>query len=381
MWRIGAVAEVTSCRMPRSPSSRRAACAVLAAGALALSACGGDGDDGKRFGEDAGKGGGSEDPGKSGSAGSPRPFVKNFEHVTGVRLKPVTGDLFGTRLEVPAKPNRFERFGAYSLVWTRDDKKKELFLGRGGADSEGIHWRKVGTSWSASKPFGDRLVLRWVGRTEKETTPQWDRLERAVEAASKGTLGPLEPAERPCDDQGLDPLRGRTGACSVRGIPVTFVEAGDTLSVPALEAKVLAFGHADVLRNPGVAPLRAKGRFLIVAYTLKNRSSAPINFIHPDLRIGGRTVREFPDAVAMMPPSRPLPLAPGNSVRLRAAFDLDPGDDARGAALVLPAEREGKKDPSAVLSQGWIRLGKASPRLRIPEAGRSGGQAAGTTAG
>ena len=303
--------------------------------------------------------------------------MKQFQRVTGVRLKPVAGDLFGTRLEVPAKPSRFERFGAYSLLWTRDDRKRELFLGRGEPDEDGIYWKRVGSSYSASKPFGERLVLRWVGRPARETTDQWDRLERAVKAALEGSLGPLDPSERPCRERGLDPLRGRTGACALNGLPVTFVEADDDLSTSAFEARVLGFGYADELRNPGVAPLRPKGRFLIVAYRVKNESDAPVGFIQPSLRIGSRTVPESPDAAAMLPRSRALPLPPGETVELRAGFDVDEDTDPREAAFVLPAERDGKREPSTLLSQGWIRMAKASPRLpRAPGAGRRPGKAA-----
>lgn len=342
---------------------------LIALSVLTSAGCGGDGgDERERF--------------AAGSADSPRPFVRHFERVTGVRLKPVSGDLFGIRLEVPAKPNRFVRFGAYSLVWTRDERRRKEFLGRSEPDDDGIYWRHVGTSYSATKPFGERLVLRWVGRSAKKTTPQWDRLERAVQAAFEGSLAPLPSEERPCRDRRLDPLRGRTGECSLRGMPVTFVEADESLSVPALEAKVLGFGYADELRNPGVAPLRPKGRFLIVAYSLTNKSEAPISFIHPELQLGARRVPESPDAAALLPRSRALPLPPGETVVARAGFDVDETVDPRGAAFVLPAEREGTSDPSPLLAEGWIRLAKASPRLpRPPGTGRPRRPAPGTTHG
>ena len=341
--------------MSRKGARSRAPWALITLAAVAVAACG-DGDEDKRF---AG--------GSTGSADSPRPFVKRFERLTGVRLKIATGDLLGTRLEVPAKPNRFVRFGAYQLVWTKDESKRKLLLGKGESEDDGIYWTRAGTSYSASKPFGDKLVLRWVGRRAKETTPQWERLERAVEAAFEGTLEPLPSEERPCDAKGLDPLQGGTGACSLRGLPVTFVDADDELSEPALEARVLGFGHADRITNPGVAPLRPRGRFLIVAYRVTNESEAPINFLQAKLRIGRMTVAESPDAAAMLPRSRPLPLAPGAAVEARAAFDVDESVDPREAAFVLPTEREGRDDPSPLIAEGWIRLAKASPRLpRVP---------------
>ncbi len=343
-----------------------APCLLAVLATLVLAGCG-DADADKRLGGGGGEEGGTEDGGTdAGSADSPQPFIQHFARVTGVRLRPVKGDLLGTRLEVPAKPNRFIRFGAYQLLWTKDDDKREQFLGKDDPDDDGIYWRRVGTSYSASKPYGDRLVLRWVGRQEKETNGQWDRLQRAVQAAVKGTLGPLESEERPCGDKGLDPLRGRTGACSVRGIPITFVEADDELDVPALEARVLGFGYANEIRNPGFAPLRPKGRFLIVAYRVTNKSESPISFVHPELRLGGRRVPASPDAAAMLPRSRGLPLPPGETLETRAAFDVDEAVEPRSGAFVLPAEREGKTDPTPLLAEGWIRLAKASPRLPKP---------------
>jgi hypothetical protein len=336
----------------------RAPWVLITLAAVALAGCGGDDEADKRFAA-----------GSAGSADSPRPFVKRFERLTGVRLKLVTGDLLGIRLDVPAKPNRFVRFGAYQLVWTKDERQRKLFLGNGEPDDDGIYWRRVGASYSASKPFGDRLMLRWVGRRKKETTPQWERLERAVQAAFEGSLGPLPSEERPCRDEGLDPLRGRTGSCSVKGLPVTFVEADDELSGGALEARVLGFGYAEKITNPGVAPLRPRGRFLLVAYRVTNRSEAPINFLHPQLRMGGRSVAESPDAAAMLPRSRALPLPPDATLEARAAFDVDESADPRQAAFVLPIEREGRNDPSPLLAEGWIRLAEASPRLpRAPGA-------------
>lgn len=358
---------------------RRAQSLSVAFAAIALAGCGGGGDESERFATGSGDGG---ERLPAGSADSPRPFVKRFERLTGVRLKPVSGDLLGTRLEVPPKPNRFIRFGAYQLVWTRDEGKREILLGQGEPDDDGIHWRRVGTSYSATKPFGDKLVLRWVGRRAKKTTPQWDRVERAVRAAFEGSLEPLPSEERPCRDERLDPLQGRTGACSLDGIPVTFVEADETLSAPALEARVLGFGYAEELRNPGVAPLRARGRFFIVAYRVTNRSANPISFLHPDLRISGRVMPASPDAAAMLPSSRAFPLPPGAMMEARAAFDLDESIDPDGAALVLPADRDGSTDPTPLLAQGWIRLAKASPRLPRAPGGRDRRSAAAeTTAG
>lgn len=323
--------------------------AALAVAALAFAGCGG-GDD--------------KAAGLSGAqSNSPVRFAKNFKSLTGVPLKPVPGDLFGTRLQVSGGPNRFARFGVYSLIWTTDDKRRERLLGKGPADGNGIHWQDTGGSYTASKPFGPRLVLRWVGRSSKRVTPQFERLSRALEAAVAGKSSSLPPEERPCRAAGLDPLHGKTGKCAVDGLPVTFVDAGDTLSTPAVEARVLGMETMGELRFAGLAPIRPKGSFAIVAYELKNKTAYPLHFLHPQLKLGRRLLAENADTAFLLPRSRGLPLPAGETIQARAAFDVPKSEDARNGALVLPAEREGRSDPSADLAQGWIRLEKAESRL------------------
>jgi len=226
--------------------------------ALVLAACGGGGDE---------KAAGLSDA----PSDSPAGFAKNFEKLTGVALKPTPGDLFGTRLPVANQVNRFARYGVYSLVWTANDTKKERLLGKEPADGDGIHWKASGASFTASKAFGPRLVLRWVGRNSKHVTPQFERLSRVLDAAVQGSSSSLPAGERPCRAAGLDPLHGSTGQCAVDGIPVTFVNAGGTLSTPVIEANVLGMETAGVLRFSGLRPITPKGQFVIVAYRQKLR--------------------------------------------------------------------------------------------------------------
>lgn len=290
-------------------------------------------------------------------------FVKEFRRLTGVALKPVPGDLFGTRLEVPPEPNRFVRFGVYSFMWTRDDDKKKLYLEDTEADDDGIHWIRTGNSFSANKPFGDRLVLRWVGRREKRTTAQWERLERAVEAAFEGDPSRLPEEEQPCSHRDLDPLEGEAGECALNGLPITFVDAGDTLETSLFEVDVLGVDEARELRFPGLAPLVAKGRFLLVAFRVKNVSSDLIRYVHPELRLDGRTIPELPEAAGLLPRSGKAPLAPGATLAGQSAFDVPSGADPSRGAFVLPAEREGKAEPHKQLAQGWVRLAGAKRGL------------------
>lgn len=337
--------------MCRERARLSTACLAAVAIAAALAACGG----------------GSKDEKAAGLSGrpsdSPARFAKNFKGLTGVSLTPMAGDLFGTRLQVAGDPDRFARYGVYSLVWTKDDARRERLLGKAPADDDGIRWKATGTSFTATKPFGDRLVLRWVGRHSKQVTPQFERLSRVLEAAVEGKSSSLPDGERPCRASGLDPLKGSTGGCSVEGIPVTFVNADDKLSTPVVEARVHGMEEIAELRFAGLAPVRPAGRFVIVAYQVRNASPYPMRFVHPQLRLGRRILAEDPDTAFLLPRSRSLPLPAGATVEIRSAFDVPESEDPREGAFVLPAEREGRRDASVDLAQGWIRLEMAGSRL------------------
>lgn len=341
------------------PITARGALLTAITCSLALVACGG---------------GDEKAAGLSGSRPeSPKKFSQNFERLTGVSVRPMPGELFGTRLQVAGEPDRYVRYGVYSFVWTTDEKKKERLIGKGETDDDGIHWQRTGSSYTAVKPFGPNLVLRWVGRRSRKVTPQFERLERVVKAAVEGDSSSLPEGERPCRAVGLDPLEGKTGECSLAGIPTKFVNAGDTLSTPALDAQVLGMESVDELRFKGLVPIRASGRFVIIQYKARNKSPHPIRFLHPQLRIGSDLVPQDEDTAFLLPRSRDLPLPPGEEVEVRAAFDLGDSQDVREGAFVLPAEREGRTEPSVDLAQGWIRMRDAEDKL--PKAPKGGDQA------
>ena len=331
----------------------RMLCIAAAAAALALAGCGGGGDE-----KAAGLTGARSESHTS--------FSKNFKGLTGVSVQPMPGELFGTRLQVVGKPDHYARFGVYSFIWTKDDGDRERVLGKGEPDDDGIHWKRTGTSYTASKPYGPRLVMRWVGRMEKQVNAQFERLSRAVDAAVEGDSSALPEEERPCRAVGLNPFRGRTGKCSVAGIPVTFTDAGKTLSTPAVEVSVLGMDTTEEFRFKGLAPIRAAGTFAVVAYRLENKSPHPMRFLHPQLRLSRTMLPENPDTAFLLPRSRGLPLPPGETVEAQAAFDVPGSEDARGGAFVIAAERDGKDEPSLDLAQGWIRLADAPSKLPKP---------------
>jgi hypothetical protein len=335
----------------------RAGCLL---GLILLAGCGG-GDGGGIF--DSG-GGNEKAAGLTGSKSeSPDKFAKNFEGLTGVTLKQFPGELFGIRLQAAGEPDRFLRYGVYSLVWTTNDEKRDKLLGKEPAESDGIHWKKTGSSYTASKPYGSRLVLRWVGRGQKQVTPQFERLSRVLDAAVAGKSSSLPEEERPCPAVGLDPFKGKTGQCSVKGIPTTFVDAGQTLKTPVVEARVLGMQDTGEFRFKGLAPITANGHFTVVAYEVTNKSSFPLRYLHPQLQFPSKVVPENPDTTFLLPRSRDLPLPPGEKIVVRTAFDVPESDNARDAAFVLPAQRDGTKDPTNELAQGWIRLKEAASRL------------------
>ncbi len=337
---------------------------------ILLAACGGD--DSDIAGGDGDGGGDKKASGLSGERSeSPDKFAENFQRLTGVELRPMPGEQFGTRLQAAGEPDRFLRFGVYTLIWSKDDENREKLLGKGPADDDGIHWKKTGSSYTAIKSYGSRLVLRWVGRTQKSLTVQFERLSRVLEAALEGDSDSLPEGEQPCADRDLNPTKGETGECSVEGIPTTFVNADQTLSTPVADVRVHGMQDTGEFRFKGLAPITAKGRFTVVSYEVTNKSDYPLLYLHPQLQIGDKVVPENPDTAFLLPRSRSLPLPPGQTIKLRTAFDVPESLDARDGAFVLPAEREGKKDPTNELAQGWIRLEKAESKLPAAPKGTS----------
>ena len=311
-------------------------------------------------------------------AASPQQFIDRFEPISGVRLEPAD-DSFGTRLEAPEEPDRFVRYGTYSLTWTKDDRIRDIVLGRGvKPDADGIYWSKVSDSWSAAKPYGPRLVMEWVGERTKTTDPAWDRIERAVRAAYLGRPEILPKAEQPCSVLRLNPLRGPAGECSVAGIPVTYDDAAGPLTTDAVEARVLGVEATEEVGEGTVLPQHAKGRYVVVAYKVRNTGDQPLRFYNASLRLGGETLKRDAGAEVSMPRSRDFPLPPGEDVETSAVFDVDPdlADTARAkGALVLPAATDENGNPEVDLAQGWIRLARAPAKLpKPPEREREPGE-------
>jgi len=299
-------------------------------------------------------------------AATPQQFADRFARLTGVRLQVMAGDTFGTRFDTPREPDRYARYGIYSLTWTRDDHTRSVLLGGSAADPRGIHWERVDDDWSLAESIGPRLVLEAPGDRTRVPPRRFERVERAVRAAYTGRTDVLPPAERPCRDQRLDPLRGRPGSCAVGGMPVTFVDGDATLRTPAVEATVRGVTTAASVGRGSPSPA-ASGRYVVVAYRVRNPGPRPLPYLRVALRLGGRTIEEDPGAGVLLPRSGRFPLAPGASMDLQAAFEVEPALAARArreGALVLPGALDDRlHTPAPDLAQGWIRLARAPAKL------------------
>ncbi|ADB48649.1 hypothetical protein Cwoe_0213 [Conexibacter woesei DSM 14684] len=326
-------------------------------------------------------GGGADEPGggqpRSGAATTaalppattPDRFAANFERVTGVRLvaRPDGG---GVRFDVPHVPDREPRLGIYAIRWSADSTARDGLLGAGPPDAQGRWWKPDGAgAWTIAKPFGSHLVAEGPPSAARTPDARWLRLERAVAAAASGDLRTLPTAEQPCRDRGLNALHGRTGACSVKGMPVTFVDALDELDTPLLQARVHGVETATVLEDPYglLGSRRADGRFVVVAFAVRNAGGGSIPSLHPQLHLGGRTFEQDPRAHALMPRSRSLPLEPGATFETWAAFDVPAALAAQAStgAFVLGTGADEHGLPSIDVEQGWIRL-LAAP-LSLPD--------------
>ena len=350
--------------MTRRLAARRALVFVTLLAALASIACARDRE---------------TDPEPPEPAATPAQFAQRFERLTAVALDPGRDELYGITFEEPELPDRFQRFGTYTLVWAQSADQRELALGGEDAarpDREGIYWERVGDGWSASKPFGDHLVLQWVGPSTKTTTARWDRLERAVRAAYRGDSGVLTEAEQPCGEDDVDPIAAEPGQCSVDGIPVTFDDAEQALSTPALDVRVVGVETPAEIGQDTASPLSPEGRFVVVAYRIKNTGSEPIGFLLPALRLGGRTVEEDNRARSLLPESRAFPLEPGQTTELQTAYRR-----RRGARRARTRAR--CADPAGPARRGRRALRRHRPGLGPPRRGpeRAARDAAGSKRG
>ena len=359
-------------RAPRAPPTRtrptRRLLGALVVGVLAGGVFAGCGSDDRAD--------GSELPGPGATE-----FNERFAKLTGIRLveENRTNAKVWNVLSLPDGTEHFDRFGVFSLYVVKDRTTRDRLLRKSENDraplkpnAEGIAFRLSGAtdSYSAVQRFDENIVLVWQAGDSPKVDDSYRRLATAVEASVTGDESKIPAAQRDCKQAGIDPVSGKEGECRVGDRVVTIVNSSSELRTPLLKARLRSVGDAARIEPSSSYgdPQDARGRYLIVRYTLTNSAKAPIDGVEPQLVVDGRTYASarrvdydlYGDA------GRPFPIQPTESSSLVVAFDIPPAvvDAARKrGALVLPAESEDdggylSVDDDAV-AEGRIRLAGA----------------------
>lgn len=336
---------------------------------VVLAGCGGGGDDGKLEGK------------------TPEQVTTGWAKVTGDRLVPsgVPTDDWSV-LRLPESTDRFGQLGVFSIYVLKTEQGRKVLLEE---DREGdtvvkegnIVWRQSSGSgsWSASRVFGENVLVRWQGGEQRRVDDTYRRLVRTVDAALTGDASRLPEEDRPCRQVGIDPARGREGTCRLDDTVLTVVNSENELKTLVLTAKVASVRTAKTVPpfSRFGRPDSARGRYVIVTYRLRNVGKEPIEFLETKLVIDGRTYSgDFRPEYNLYGGDRPLPAQPAETVTIKAAFDV-PADVAARAddgAIILPAARnETGSSLNDRDAQGRIRLAGA-PEGKAPSSpGGSGG--------
>lgn len=277
-------------------------------------------------------------------------FSATFTKATGVKLQQDRLSTF-TSLRT-SDASSYRRFGGFSVYFVKDEEAAKGLL-EGGGDV---------------KDYGNDVLVSFS--SDQEGTKE--RLDQAVRAALKGDPSLVPAAERPC---ATDVGEGR---CRLGGKALTVVGPGQELATPVLKAKVVSATVARQLpaRSEYSDPVRAKGRFVAVRFTLDNVLNQPISSIQPNLVIGGNTYSESAEAYSLRYANDPFPLQPGDSATVTTAFDVPEAAaaDAIGQGqLELPAGVfEGSGSLSDADAIGRLRL-EGAKTLALQGGSSSGG--------
>jgi len=325
----------------------------------------------------AGCGGGGGGDGLDGP--SAQKVADGFAKAAGTRLVTSSETPDWTLLRLPEGQGAYEQYGVFSLYVVKTKRGRDLLLRdpetRKPIEPEGgIFYRRGSGSLQASKRYGDNVVLAWTGGAEAQTvTDDFKRLDTTVQAAVSGRADLVPAAERPCAQVGIDPDAGtgKEGTCRLEGVRVSVVGSGGELRTPVLNARLKA---SRVTRTIPPATRfgqteRARGRFVVVSYSLENAGDEPIEFLTTKLMVGGRTYSADSGVAYNLLGNRdrPLPAQPGETVTLREAFDVpaDVADPALAEGVVaFPAGRS--------TSGGSLTDRGAQGRIRLAGAGAEG---------
>lgn len=271
----------------------------------------------------------------------------------------------------------YERYGVFSvyvlnkeqardIVYRRDPDTKKAIK----PSSDGIYWRSSTSgghvSWSAAKPFKN-AVLTWQAGERQQTDERWNRLVRIMRALDKSPAqlrALLPPGDQPCAQQGIDPVRGKTGTCKLEEQTLVLANRSGPLTLPALRVvRVDAVRRTKQVKRRYLGARRARGTYVIVRYTVKNTGRAPLSFLRPVLLIGDRSYESDSRTEFDVQPRRfdAYPIQPDQTTPLAAVFDVPPAAAAQvsaAGALAISGDERGSGSSSVPNAKtvGRIRL-------------------------
>lgn len=279
-----------------------------------------------------------------GGSDGPPPFTsqqvaERFAQVTGDEL---TGQpdaeandvralsLSGQADAVGTQANRYGEFTIFvakDAAAGRDLYVKDLSGAPVRPDASGVYWRRIGGAsgaWLAAKPFRN-VVLQWQAGEERRLGEQWTRLAAALQSLTV-PLDKLElpPADTPCQRQGIDPVAGKSGVCKLGRQTLVVVDRGTKLPMPGYEVRQVAVKLRRVIpaESRFSDPLRAKGRFALLSFRVRNTGQRPLGSILPTLVIGDARYAADDQAAQALAPTPPFPVQPADSARVVAPFDI-----------------------------------------------------------
>jgi hypothetical protein len=352
----------------------RIAAAAVAALSLTLAACGG-GTDSKTTTS------GSGDQLKGPDADQ---VASAFGRVSGAALDKAAGETPDwTLLSLPKGTDRYDQYGVFSLYVVKTERGRKLLLSNSGKplQREGnLYWSQAESGgYSVSEQFGQNVILIWQAGEERKLDDRFRGLVSAVQAAVDNKPGSVAQTEQQCQQVGIDPAKGpREGSCRLEAMKLTVVNGNHRLQTPVLAAQIRGVSTAAQIQPDSqyLDPKPAKGRFVVVEYQLDNTGDRPLDYLREKLILDGKTYEAEGSVSYDLNPKDPLPVQPGMSATVKAAFDVpaDVAERAREAVFALPAARydESSNSLDDEAAQGRIRLADApqsSAPARQPDQG------------
>jgi hypothetical protein len=257
------------------------------------------------------------------------------------------------------------RYGTFSIYVVTDGDPKPLYAKSLKGESlhpgrDGVYWRQLSAdppTWQASKPYRN-VVLQWQAGRRRATDARFDRLDAALSSLVSARPVELPPEDRPCDQVGIDPRRGREGTCKLGAQTLVVVNRGHTLRLPAYD---LGRVRVSVTRQVTSSDLRgfarAKGRFVVLRFQVRNRSDEPLERVTPTLTVRDKRYALDTRALFLFQQHTPFPIQPGDRSEVVALYDIPlraAREVGRRGALIV----DGNPAGAAATIEGATVLGR-----------------------